>query len=72
MARGRVFDKRSGGSRGTVAAAATRRLAAIPAADVAGYSRLMPICCVVQQPERTKTGTAHGDERLRRIGFADE
>ena len=46
MAQGRAFiDRgiadRSGGSRGATAATATRRLAAILAADVAGYSRLM-------------------------------
>jgi adenylate cyclase len=37
----RAADRRSGGSREAVAAATTRRLAAILAADVAGYSRLM-------------------------------
>src|SRR5512133_836975 len=46
MAQGRVFvdrgsGDRSGGLRERVAATATRRLAAILAADVAGYSRLM-------------------------------
>ena len=46
MAQGRIFvdrgiGDRSGGSREAVAATATRRLAAILAADVAGYSRLM-------------------------------
>jgi adenylate cyclase len=46
VARGRVFvdrgiGDRSGGSREPVAATATRRLAAILAADVVGYSRLM-------------------------------
>ncbi len=46
MAEGRAFINRGiadhrGGSRDAVAAAATRRLAAILAADVAGYSRLM-------------------------------
>jgi len=48
VAHGRVFvDRgmadRSGGSREGVAATATRRLAAILAADVAGYSRLMGV-----------------------------
>ena len=46
MAQGRAFvdrgnGDRSGGSREAVATTATRRLAAILAADVAGYSRLM-------------------------------
>ncbi len=46
MAQGRAFvdhgiGDRGGGSRDAVAATATRRLAAILAADVAGYSRLM-------------------------------
>ena len=46
MAEGRVFVERGitdhrGGSREAVAAATTRRLAAVLAADVAGYSRLM-------------------------------
>ena len=46
MAEGRAFVDRGiadhrGGSREAVAAATTRRLAAILAADVAGYSRLM-------------------------------
>jgi len=46
VAQGRAFvdrgiTDRSEGSRGAAAATATRRLAAILAADVAGYSRLM-------------------------------
>src|SRR5438270_1691930 len=41
MAHGRVFDEPSGRSIEGIAAATTRRLAAILAADVAGYSRLM-------------------------------
>src|SRR5215813_3950503 len=42
MAQGVTFTgDASGRSRGTVTAVATRRLAAILAADVAGYSRLM-------------------------------
>ncbi len=41
MAHGRVFDERSGGSLASLASTAKRRLAAILAADVAGYSRLM-------------------------------
>jgi adenylate cyclase len=45
VAQGRVFDRgtadRSRGAREAVVAAETRRLAAILAADVAGYSRLM-------------------------------
>jgi len=46
VAEGRAFVDRGitdhrGGSREAVAAAATRRLAAILAADVAGYSRLI-------------------------------
>ncbi len=43
MAYGRVFDERSGGSLEGLASTATRRLAAILAADVAGYSRLMGV-----------------------------
>jgi adenylate cyclase len=41
LAHGRVFDDRSEGSIEATASAATRHLAAILAADVAGYSRLM-------------------------------
>ena len=41
MARRRVFDEPSGGPIEELASTATRRLAAILAADVAGYSRLM-------------------------------
>ena len=40
LAHGRAGD-RSGGPRDAIATPATRRLAAILAADVAGYSRLM-------------------------------
>jgi adenylate cyclase len=48
VAEGRTFvdggtGERSGGSRETVKTTATRRLAAILAADVAGYSRLMGV-----------------------------
>src|SRR5438270_5208748 len=41
MAHGRVFDEPSGRSIEGLASPATRRLAAILATDVAGYSRLM-------------------------------